>query len=377
MAKTTSQTLISADRNIHLGDCSFDSEQLAPDCPTPWSVRMQRLRGGKQEGVDLITIDNGVCQLRVCPTRGMGIIDATMDELRLGWDSPVKEIVNPVFVDQQRRGRTGWLEGFNEFVVRCGLEFMGPPCKDFEHTAVGEPPASDTTLHGKIANIPASEVEIIAQTTAPYAITLRGIVHERSMYGPKLALTADLTIVPGEQGFTLNDTITNHGGQLAEMCLLYHINQGRPVLDNGARLVGAFADSAPRDEGYSDKQIKQFDRYGNPEPGSHEYVYFVDLEPDRSGRVSVLLHNKKKNLGLQVGWNKKQLPLFTLWKALHDERDGYVTGLEPCTTYPMPRPSEREEGNLVQLKPGGSYKTELTFDLFDDKSSITKAASRI
>ena len=377
MAKTTTQTLISADRNLNLGDCSFDSHQLAPDCPTPWSVRMQRLHGGKQEGVDLITIDNGVMQVRVCPTRGMGIIDAAMDEVALGWDSPVKETVHPVFVDLQRRGRTGWLEGFSEFVVRCGLEFMGPPCKDFEHSAVGEPPATDTTLHGKIANIPASEVQIIAQTTAPYAITLRGVLHERAMYGPKLALTADLTIVPGEQGFTLNDTVTNLGGQNAEMCLLYHINQGRPILENGARLVGAFADAAPRDEGYSDKQIKQFDRYGNPEPGSHEQVFFIDLEPDRGGRVSVLLHNKKKNLGLQVSWNKKQLPLFTLWKALHDERDGYVTGLEPCTTYPMPRPTEREEGNLVTLKPGGSYKTQLTFDLFDDKASINKAAARI
>jgi len=377
MAKTTTQPLISAARNLHLGDCSFDRDMLAPDCPTPWSVRMQRLHGGKQQGVDLITIDNGEMILRVCPTRGMGIINAEMGELRLGWGSPVQEIVHPAFIDQQRRGRTGWLEGFNEFLVRCGLEFMGPPCKDFEHLAVGEPPATDTTLHGKVANIPASEVEIEVQTTAPYAITLRGVVHERSMYGPKLGLTAELTIVPGEATFTLTDTIRNHGGQTAEMSLLYHINQGRPILESGARLIGAFADAVPRDEGYTDKQIKQFDRYGNPEPGSPEQAYFIDLEPDRSGRVDVLLHNKKKNLGLGIGWKKKQLPLFTLWKALHDERDGYVTGLEPCVTYPMPRPTEREEGHLAQIKPGGSYKVELDFELFDDKQTLTKAAARI
>lgn len=377
MAKTTNQTLISADRNIHLGDCCFDRKMLAPDCPTPWSVRMHRLHGGKQDGVDLITIDNGMFSLRLCPTRGMGIIDATMGELKLGWDSPVKEIVHPAFIDQQRRGRTGWLEGFSEFVVRCGLEFMGPPCKDFEHTAVGEPPATDTTLHGKIANIPASEVQIIAQTTAPYAITLRGIVHERAMYGPKLQLTADLTIIPGEAGFTINDTIHNNGGQPVEACVLYHINQGRPVLENGSRLVASVAESVPRDEGYTDKQNKQFDRFGNPEPASPEQCYFIDLKPDRAGRVGVLLHNKKKDLGLAVGWNKKQLPLFTLWKALHDERDGYVTGLEPCTAYPMPRPTEREEGHLVTLKPNASYKTELRFELFNDKQSLAKAAASV
>lgn len=377
MAKSTTQTLISASRNLHLGECTFDHANLAPHCPTPWSVRMHRLRGGKQEGVDLITLDNGLIKLRICPTRGMGIIDAQMGRLRLGWNSPIKEVVHPAFVDLQRRGRTGWLEGFNEFLVRCGLEFLGPPCDDKQHLAVGEPPASDITLHGKIANTPASEVDIQVQTTAPYAITLRGVVHERSMYGPKLELTAALTIVPGEATFTVTDTIRNLGGQAQEMCLLYHINQGRPILENGARLVAPVADYAPRDEGYPAADIKNYDRYGKPAPASPEQAYFLDLEPDKRGSVSVLLHNKNKDLGLGVSWLKKQLPNFTLWKATHDERDGYVTGLEPCVTFPLPRPVEREDGRVVQLKPGGSYKTEIEFELFDDKQTVTKAASRI
>lgn len=377
MPKTTTQPLISAARNLHLGDCTFDSRILAPDCPTPWSIHMQRLHGGKQEGVDLITIDNGRLRLRVCPTRGMGIIDAEMGPLRLGWDSPVNEIVHPVFVNLLQRGRTAWLEGFNEFLVRCGLEFMGPPCMDTEHLAVGEPPANNITLHGKIANTPASEVEIEAQTSAPYAVTIRGVVHERAMYGPKLELVAELTIVPGESTFTLTDTIRNRGGQPTELCLLYHINQGAPILEDGARLVAPVSEHAPRDEGYPDKDIKQFDRYGKPTPASTEQAYFLELEPDKRGQVSLLLHNKRKTLGLGVSWRKKQLPNFTLWKAQHDERDGYVTGLEPCITYPLPRPAEREEGRVVQLKPGGSYKTELEFELFDDKADLTKAAARI
>lgn len=377
MAKTTTQSLISATRNLHLGNCTFDRDILAPDCPVPWFVRMDRLRGGKQEGVDLITIDNGSLRIRVCPTRGMGIIDARMGGVRLGWDSPVKEMVHPAYVDQQRRGRTGWLEGFNEFLVRCGLEFMGPPCQDNDHLAVGEPPASDTTLHGKIANTPASEVEIDVQTTAPYAITLRGVVHERSMYGPKLELVAELMIVPGQSTFTLTDTIRNKAGQPAEMCLLYHINQGRPILEEGARLVAPVAEVSPRDAGYPAKDVKDYDRYIKPAPASPEQVFFMDLKPDKQGQVSVLLHNKNKSMGLGVSWPKKQLPNFALWKALHDERDGYVTGLEPCVTYPLPRPNQRDAGNLVQLKPGAAHKVELAFELFDNAASVMKAAAKI
>jgi len=377
MAKTTSQTLISTSRNLHLGDCSFTSAQLAPECPTPWAVRMQRLHGGRQEGVDLITIDNDLIQIRVCPTRGMGIIDATMGGLRLGWDSPVKEIVHPAYINLESRGRTAWLEGFSEFLVRCGLEFLGPPCADNHHLAAGEPPAGNITLHGKIANIPASEVEIEVQTTAPYAITLRGVVHERQMYGPKYELTAELTLVPGKPSFNLTDTIRNAGGQPQELCLLYHINQGAPILEPGSRLVASVSEHAPRDDGYPERDIAQYDRYAKPTPGSTEQVYFLELEPDRHGSVTTLLHNKNRDMALALSWPKKQLPNFALWKAQHDQRDGYVTGLEPCTCYPLPRPIERGDGRVIELKPGASYKTQIEFELFNDKQAIAKAAARI
>ena len=74
------------------GDKSFDSQ---------WSVTKTTLRGGKQDGVELITLDNGKLTISIIPTRGMGILDVTMGDIRLGWDSPVKEVVHPSYVDQQ------------------------------------------------------------------------------------------------------------------------------------------------------------------------------------------------------------------------------------------------------------------------------------
>ena len=66
---------------------------MAPD--VPWSVRRQRLHGGKQDGVDLIAIDNGRLTITLVPTRGMGILRVVSGDLRLGWDSPVREVVHP------------------------------------------------------------------------------------------------------------------------------------------------------------------------------------------------------------------------------------------------------------------------------------------
>lgn len=363
MPETITQSLISVSKNLHAGDVEIAGPTLTPGCKTPWSVRMVRLHGGRQEGVDLVVIDNGRLTIRLCPTRGMGVIDVVSGDLRLGWDSPVKEIVHPAFMELGRRRGFGWLEGFNEFVVRCGLEQLGPPGEDSHHGAVGEPPVGDLTLHGKIANIPASEVEVEVLHEPPYTLTVRGVVNEFAMFGPKLELHTELSIQPGSTRFEITDTITNRGGQTQEMALLYHINQGRPLLEDGARLVADVAHAQPRDPGYSEQAIAQYKHFGPPAPGTPEQVFYLDLSPDEAGRCAVGLYNAAKDRGLTVSWPKQQLPEFALWKALMDERDAYVTGLEPCVTLPNPRPVEREAGRLVSLEPEGSYEASLRFEL--------------
>lgn len=65
----------------------------------------RRLHGGKQLGVDILTIDNGDMQIKLIPTRGMGIYDVKRKGQRiLGWESPVKGIVNPAFIDRESDG---------------------------------------------------------------------------------------------------------------------------------------------------------------------------------------------------------------------------------------------------------------------------------
>ncbi|MGN5060824.1 DUF4432 family protein [Aeromonas caviae] len=52
-------------------------------------------------------------KITLSPTRGMGIKEVSAADLRLGWDSPVKEVVNPAFIDsgEPRRARLArWLQ---------------------------------------------------------------------------------------------------------------------------------------------------------------------------------------------------------------------------------------------------------------------------
>ena len=119
------KTLISVESNVRLDTWQITNRDLNPSADASWSVRKYTLHGGKQEGVDVIVIDNGRLTLTVIPTRGMSLLKVTSGEVTLGWNSPVKEVVHPQFINLQARGGLGWLEGFNEWLVRCGLEWAG------------------------------------------------------------------------------------------------------------------------------------------------------------------------------------------------------------------------------------------------------------
>ena len=147
-------TLTSVDKNIHLDSWQISGSVVTPEKPD-WSITKKTLHGGKQEGVDLITVDNGKLSFSVIPTRGMSLLNARMDDIHLGWDSPVKEVVHPKYIRLEDRGGLGWLEGFNEWMVRCGLEFAGHPGTDEFINNTGSPATLNLTLHGKIQNIPA------------------------------------------------------------------------------------------------------------------------------------------------------------------------------------------------------------------------------
>ncbi|MGV2332619.1 MAG UNVERIFIED_CONTAM: aldose 1-epimerase family protein [Planctomycetaceae bacterium] len=85
------------------------------------SISMRRLYGGLSEGVDVVTVDNGRLRLQLLPTRGMGVWKGELAGIPLQWNSPVQRPVHPSFVDPMRLGGIGWVDGFNELIVRCGL----------------------------------------------------------------------------------------------------------------------------------------------------------------------------------------------------------------------------------------------------------------
>lgn len=368
-------TLTSVGRNIREEKWETAGKNLTPDAPG-WSVRKTVLHGGKQEGVDLIVLDNGKLQITICPTRGMGIMSVVLGDVRLGWNSPVKEVVHPRHINLQSRGGLGWLEGFNEWMVRCGLESAGHPGTDKFINNVGDEATMDLTLHGKIANIPASEVEVIIEKQPPHRIRIRGRVDERMFYGPKFELWTEISTEPLSNAFRVSDTLTNHGAADHEFEIIYHCNYGRPLLEDGAVFSAALAKVVPFNANAA-KGIKTFDQCAGPTDGFIEQVYCLYPAADKDGKTLAMLRNRKGDRAVSVAFSVKELPHLTLWKNLAAEAEGYVTGIEPGTNFAYNRRIERAAGRVQKIAPNATRGFTLDFAIHGGEQQVKQVAERI
>jgi hypothetical protein len=370
------QTLTSASRNIHFDTWQVTHRDFDFKSVAPWSVRKYTLHGGKQEGVDVIVVDNGKLSFTVIPTRGMNVAKVEMGDIRLGWDSPVKEIVHPQFINLQSRGGLGWLEGFNEWMVRCGLEWAGHPGRDKFINNTGDEAEMDLTLHGKIGNIPASEVEVVIDREAPHRIRIRGRVDERMFYGPKMELWTEISTEPGANAYRIEDEIKNYGAYDQEFQIIYHSNYGPPLLEAGSRFVVAAKEVRPFNA-HAAKGLNQFTEYVAPTKGFIEQVYGVIPFADENGRATVMLRNANGDKGVTMSYRVDQLPYFTLWKNTTAVEEGYVTGLEPGTGFPANRSIERRDGRVPKLKPSETRKFAIDFAILAGAEQINRAAGEI
>jgi uncharacterized protein DUF4432 len=343
------------------------SQELGLKIDTPFSVSLRTLHGGRQEGVTVVDIDTGAMKISVVPTRGMNVFEAVAGNVRLGWDSPVSELVNPAFIDLKGRGGLGWLEGFNEMVVRCGYEWVGHPGLD---------QGVMLSLHGLAANIPASKVVLSIDEQPPYTIRLKGELKEQAFKQVNFIIKAELSTEAGARFFSLHDTLTNRGDYPKEYQALYHSNFGPPLLEPGARfsapvqLVSPFNEKAVLDLG-------DWQTYRAPTRDYDENVFNVVPYGDERGNTLAVLHNSGGNLGISLGFNIQQLPMFSLWKNTDTLGQGYVTGLEPGTSFSYNRSYQRALHLVPTIGPKEERHFDMTYTFLADKAAVDEALQQV
>lgn len=327
-----------------------------------------RFVGGAADQVEVIEIDTGAVRATILPSRGMSIWMLEAGGQRFGWNSPVAGPIHPDLVPVFDPSGIGWLEGFDELVVRCGLESNGAP----EHDGSGD---LLYPLHGRIGNLPASSLSI-EYDEASGRLEVIGEVLESRLFIKRLRLRSRIRFQAGSANVELLDDVTNDLAKPTTMQLLYHINIGAPLLSAGARLEAPIASLAPKDA-LSAGEIEQWNEYDGPQDGYAERVYFARLHADHANSTTAMLRSPDGERGFGVTFNVNGLPRFVLWKNTAAESDGYVTGLEPATNFPNVRSFEEKQDRVVEIAAGETIAFRVTLHPLTSADAVDELMERI
>ncbi|MCY0967007.1 aldose 1-epimerase family protein [Parathalassolituus penaei] len=359
--------LLSSRQGIDLGAFALDASQMGLPADVNIRIEQQLLCGGKQQGSRLITLTVGDKQLRIVPTRAMAILDASRHNVRFGWDSPVQEVVHPAFVNQEASGGLGWLDGFNEMLVRCGYQWAGHPGQDGNEFL---------TLHGRIQNTPADDVILRVEQQAPWRVSLSGRVDEKRFKFTNFEVHTELCLTPSEPWIHVEDHLINRGSYAREYQAIYHNNFGTPILEENSQLHVAVAELSPFNP-YAATGLADWNRMPAPTADFDEMVFNVLPLANAQGLTQALMCNANQQQGIEVAWDISTLPVLTIWKNTDSLQQGYVVGIEPGTSFAWNRRYQRTLGLVPTIQASEEKRFYVRFGLLVTPEEVSSSQQQI
>jgi hypothetical protein len=320
-------------------------------------VRLMQLQEGEEAGVRIAEVRSGSgLRFQISLDRGMDISVAEYKGMSLAWRSPQGD-VHPSHFDPKGYG---WLKSFpGGLMTGCGLTSAGAPSVD-----AGE----ELGIHGRLSNLCASNIQVKTEWDGDQCVfKVGGAMRESAPFGDNIVLNRTIKVELGKSIITVHDQVANKGFKRSPLMMLYHINLGWPLLDDGADLHLNARSMKPRDA-EAEKGAASATRIPSPVSGFKEQVFYHELIADNDGFASAMLENRKLGLGLFVHYRQKELPRFIQWKMVAEGE--YVLGFEPANCLVEGRAKERERGTLQFLEPGEERQFLVHIGVLDGNAAI-------
>lgn len=248
----------------------------------------------------------------------------------------------------------------------AGLENICAPC-----TLEGK----DYPMHGRIRTTPAEHLRADGRWVGDdYVLRVAGEMREAELFGENLVLRRSIETRYGEKSLRVVDEIENQSFRPEPLMLLYHINIGYPLLDEGTELLLPTRSVTARDrdaQGHEDG----WNKMDAPRDNEPEYVFIHDLAGTEENWSAAAVVNEKLGLGLLIEFSRENLPYFMEWKSTAS--GDYVLGLEPSNASVYGRPFHEKEGTLHRLAPFAAERNELRFTVLDGGEELGKARDYI
>jgi hypothetical protein len=334
-------------------------------------VRLVTLGDGGERGVRVLEFRSGSgFDFDVVVDRGFDIGRCSQGGRSLAWLSPTG-FPGPWFSEPEG---LGFLRGFGGgLLTTCGLDHAFGPAEDtadqFHYPAK---PTERYGLHGRISATPARLVGYGERWDGETCLLFAdGEVRQSAVFGEHLVLRRRIEARVGESRLTIRDEVANEGFSATTHMLLYHVNVGWPVVDEGAELLAPA--TAVRARGH--EPTEGYATLHAPVAGYVEQVFEHDLVAEADGRVPVAVVNRAAGLGVYQVFRQGQLPCHFVWRMLGEST--YVVGIEPSTNRPAGRIDARRRGELIELRPGESRVYELELGALEGTAQIEGFATRV
>ncbi len=233
-------------------------------------------------------------------------------------------------------------------------------------------------LHGKIANIPASFVAVHAGEDAPHEIVVEGHVEESKLFAPQIRMMTRVSTTSGSKPAHGPRRVRQPARMRPAKCRCSTTGIWSPYLEEGARFVAPVKAMALAILGPPPRSITT--RPGRaPEPGLAEQCYFFELQASRTdGRTAAMRSaTRRVTRGWCSGISRPSFRRSRSGSAQERVKEGYVTGLEPGTNYPNPKPFEKASATGRHLLPHGRYVTETTLEVLSTGQAVAAVEAEI
>ena len=287
---------------------------------------------GQDAGSRRIRIVNGDLDIEILPDRGLDLGQVRVAGIPLAWLSPTGF---PPLAEGADGG--GWMRAFGGgLLTTCGLLSYGAPSDD---------EGSQHPLHGRYSSLRA---QVVRTEVTDDEVVVEGTVREAAVFGAHLELRRRIVTRVGTRTLRVADVLVNRGAHDVEPMVLYHLNLGWPLVDEGTELSSPATTVEPRD-GAAETGLATWSTFPAPVAHYPEQVFRHELPP--AGPTTVSVRNPDV-LGVRVDFDSAVLPALFQWRVA-EERGHVVLGIEPATAPTiLGRADARTRGLLRPLAPG-------------------------
>ena len=262
------------------------------------SLSRYHLMGGAQDGLEVIDCNNGKLRFLINVSKACDIMQV------------YHEGQNISFISKNgfTKRETAFLNRFEGgMLYTCGLDNAGRR-EGYE-------------MHGTFHNTPA---EILRAECNEDGIVIEAMIRNSALFGQNLVMRRKITSEIGSEHLILEDTLSNEGYADAQYCLLYHVNVGYPMLDEGAKILTDSTEYFARAPFAIENADSRFEISGAI-PNRPECCYYLTMHEPKA-----TLRNPRLGKAFTLTYSKDTLPFFLEWKSMAS--GDYALGLEPCTT---------------------------------------------